>query len=220
MVLSDVEIIAYSSLLAFVITVGVSALFHFKLPSKSDVVFIANRNSWIEKILSQMELFDNQYLQYVFDRFDKAGFDLKRGKEELGTSIKFVNETDLESQEVTDFMDVWNQDRNLRQIGNDLKGTNKQMETLYEHFFADKVLHERYLHHDIIRDMDNYFSSGLYYVDWLRKGGVHVYSSIDSRKNTAAKIIKYIEKDKTIKINDKKIKKWIDKWKDELKRGY
>ncbi len=220
MPLTNIEIIAYSTVLAGAITLIISAYFHYVKPSKSDVVFVANRNSWLEKILSQMEIFDNQYLQYVFDRYHKAGFDLKRSKNELGTSIKFVNESELDNQDVTDFMDVWNQDMNLKKIGDDLEGTYKQMKYHYDNFFADKILHERYFHHDIIREMDLYFWNGLYYVEWLRKGGVHVSSCIDSRKNIADKIIKYVEKDSSFKIQGEKIKKWIEDWKDELKRGY
>lgn len=220
MALSGFEIILYSSLLALFITVAVSAYFRYKLPPKADQIFVSNRNSFLETIFGQLELYDGMYFDHILKRFTDEFGELKRERKEiLEKSFKFVEESEIDKQETIDFVQSMKDNETFRILKEDLESSFKRMQDIYQNYRVDRVLYERYFHHDFIRNIDLYYWGTNYYVEWLFKG-VTVSSSIDNRKNRAEKIIDYLKKDGSINKKPEKIKNFIDKWQTELKRGY
>jgi hypothetical protein len=194
-----------SSLVAIV----VAAYVRFKVKPKHEEVFEHNRTEEIIRIFSTIDLVD-LHIGEVFDLFETNLGIMTPDRVTVVPRPEFIQQSDG-----SHIATISLEDSKLRREFESLKPRFAyHYEILESYSNAFKVDYQRLLNHiesNFLGTVSDYIFNTVFFTECLIKDSL-LPSLLEKRKHSARKIIDFLNNDKTIPTDDKRIKDFIERW--------
>lgn len=192
--------------------VAIAAFFRYKVKPKFEIVFDSNRQSNLRLIFSGLEWFDKEFESF-YKIFERDMVELTKDNEEIIPRPKFKPMDELDDgEDVIDLGTMMKMDKAFQEVKKCLEPILKRMSEQHNAFLRDYHIYLNYLHDSFLRDINNYYFTTTYYVEWVLKQQ-NYYSIGIERKEIAKRLIEYVEKDSSIDKKEQSIENFILKWK-------
>lgn len=209
----ELDTVLVNTILSIVVAVGVGLYIRYKVKPRHEIVFEHNRDIEFQRIFSTIHFLDFHFGIFCEDLEREMG-PIKKEQDSLTPKPRVRNLPDggqlIEySAEQTKIKMKF--DKLIPRLQNNYEHIKNNGEIIRKDY-ARLLSH---IEHSFLKDILDYVFDTSYYAEWAQRD--YLMNDLRfKRMKLAKKIIKFLQKDKSINIKEGYIKEFIDKWNKEF----